>query len=405
MTTDNHYDAIVIGLGAMGSAALCHLAERGLRVCGIDQHAVPHDFGSSHGTVRVIRKAYFEHPDYIPLLDRAYELWEDLDARAQHRLFVKNGVIVTGSPESETIQGLERCYDEHDLPHEKLEYEAARERFTPFRVPDGHTLFYDPLGGHVYAEESLREHLRRAQAAGAELRLEEKALDWTAGASGVTVTTSKGRYAADRLLLTTGPWAGEFLSQQGIELTITRKIQVWYGAEGFEGKLDETFPCFAIEMDYGMFYGFPPLGQDGMKVGEHSGVDAVARPEDAERGMTPEDGPPLLRFLGEVLPTFKPELKRFSVCLYSNTEDGNFIVDRHPDHDNVIFAAGFSGHGFKFAPVMGEILTDLALNGATEQPIGFLRMDRLTKSRRGQSKSRKDLEDGLDPTTMGRPFT
>ena len=134
MATDNHYDAIVLGLGAMGSAALFHLAERGVRVCGIDQHAVPHDLGSSHGTVRVIRKAYFEHPDYIPLLNRAYELWEELEERAQRRLFVKNGVIVTGSPDSETIQGLERCYGEHDLPHEKLDCGAARERFTPFQV-------------------------------------------------------------------------------------------------------------------------------------------------------------------------------------------------------------------------------------------------------------------------------
>ena len=377
MATDNHYDAIVLGLGAMGSAALWNLAERGVRVCGIDQHTVPHDFGSSHGTVRVIRKAYFEHPDYIPLLDRAYELWEELDGRAQQRLFVKNGVIVTGSPESETIQGLERCYREHDLPHEKLESDAARQRFAPFHVPDGHTLFYDPLGGRLYAEESLRELLRRAEAAGAELRLEETALDWTAGASGVTVTTSKGRYAADRLVLTTGPWAGEFLSRQGIALTITRKMQVWYGAKGLEGELDETFPCFAIEMDYGIFYGFPPLGRDGMKVGEHSGGETVARPEDARRGITPEDERPLLRFLGEVLPALKPEVKRSSVCLYTNTEDGNFIIDHHPDHGNVVFAAGFSGHGFKFAPVIGEILADLALNGATDQPIGFLRMERL----------------------------
>ncbi len=377
MATDNHYDAIVLGLGAMGSAALWQLAERGVRVCGIDQHTVPHDFGSSHGTVRVIRKAYFEHPDYIPLLDRAYELWEDLDGRSERRLFVKNGVIVTGRPDSETILGLERCYAEHDLPHEKLETEAARERFRPFHVPDGHTLFYDPLGGHLYAEESVQELLRRAEAAGAEVRLEEKALDWTAGASGVTVATSKGRYAADRLVLTTGPWAGEFLSQHGIELTIVRKMQVWFGAKGFEGELDETFPCFATEMEYGIFYGFPPLDRNGMKVGEHTGGETVLRPEDTQRGLTPEDEKPLLRFLGEVLPTLKPEVKRSSVCLYTNTADGNFIVDRHPEHTNVVFAAGLSGHGFKFAPVIGEILADLALNGATEQPIGFLRMERL----------------------------
>ncbi len=378
MATDNHYDAIVLGLGAMGSAALCHLAERGVRVCGIDRHTVPHDFGSSHGTVRVIRKAYFEHPDYIPLLDRAYELWEGLEERAQRRLFVQNGVIVTGKPDSETIVGLERCYAEHDLPHEKLEVEAARERFRPFHVPDAHTLFYDPLGGHLYAEESVLELLRRAEAAGADVRLEEAALDWTADASGVTLATSKDRYAADRLVLTTGPWAGEFLSRHGIELTILRKMQVWFGARGFEGELDETFPCFATEMDYGIFYGFPPLGRDGMKVGEHTGGETVARPEDAQRDMIPEDEPPLLRFLGEVLPSLKPEVKRSSVCLYTNTEDGNFIIDHHPEHSNVVFAAGFSGHGFKFAPVIGEILADLALTGATEQPIGFLRMARLT---------------------------
>lgn len=379
MSADNHFDVIVIGLGAMGSAALWQLAERGIRVCGIDQHEVPHDFGSSHGTVRVIRKAYYEHPDYIPLLDRSYKLWEELDGRAQRRLFVKNGVIVTGKPDSEAILGLERCYGEHDLPHEKMPADEARKRFSPYCVPEDHTLFYDPLGGHVYAEESMRELLRRARAAGAQVHLQEVMLDWSADASGVTVSTSKGNYAADRLVMTLGPWAVEFLVKQGIELIVTRKIQVWYGASGLEGKLDERFPCFGSEMDYGMFYGFPPLGEEGMKIGEHTGGDVLDRPEDANRDITPEDERMLLRFLEEILPGFRPSLKRFSVCLYTNTRDGNFVIDRHPDHSSVTFAAGFSGHGFKFAPVIGEILADLSLDGATDQPIGFLRMDRLTK--------------------------
>lgn len=377
MTSKNHYDVIVLGLGAMGSAALCHLAERGLKVCGIDQHRVPHDLGSSHGTVRVIRKAYFEHADYVPLLDRAYQLWEDLDSGAERRLFVKNGLIITGDPTSETIRGLEQCYAEHDLPHEKLDTKTATERFRPFHAPEGHTFFFDPLGGYLYVEECLREHLRRARAAGAEIRMEEPRPEWKSETSSVQVDTANDRYAADRLVLTLGPWSPPFLTAHGIELEVCRKMQVWYGTRGLEDAIDETFPCFATELDYGMFYGFPPLNEDGIKVAEHSGGQAIARPEDAHREITPEDETPLRRFLQEVFPTFEPAVQRYSACLYTNTPDGNFIIDQHPDYDNVTFAAGLCGHGFKFASVIGEVLADLSVKGDTNLPIAFLRMDRL----------------------------
>lgn len=377
MSSNNHYDAIVFGLGAMGSATLCHLAERGFQVCGIDQHHVPHDFGSSHGSVRVIRKAYFEHPDYIPLLDRAYQLWDDLDSGADHPLFVKNGVILSGSPSSETILGLEQCYAEHDLPHEKLTADEARKRFKPFHTPEDHTLFFDPSGGYLYIEDCIREYLRRAKNASADIRMGEPEPEWKSDRTGVQVKTTNDRYAADRLVLTLGPWSPPFLAHHGIQLEICRKVQVWYGTQGLENSIDDAFPCFATELDQRLFYGFPPLDERGIKVAEHSGGQSVARPEDADREISEEDESPLRDYLKKVFPALEPVVRHYSTCLYTNTRDGHFIIDQHPDYGNVTFAAGLCGHGFKFASVIGEVLADLSLNGKTKLPIEFLRMKRL----------------------------
>lgn len=377
MTSSNCYDVIVLGLGGMGSASLWHLAERGVRVCGIDVHTVPHDFGSSHGTARVIRKAYFEHPDYIPLLDRAYELWEDLNEKAGGGLFVKNGVIITGDPASETILGLRECYARHDLPHEEMTAQEAWDRFRPYRVPEGHTVFHDPLGGYLRVEDCVRHYLDSARTHGAEIFFEETRPRWNADASSVTVTTDGNAFSADRLVLALGPWSGPLLAGMGIELTLLRKMQVWYGAEGLQGLGGDALPCFACETGYGFYYGFPPLDEDGVKLAEHQGGQAVACPEEMDRDLCSDDERPLLRFLSEFMPTLEPSLKRASACLYSMTADGNFIVDRHPEHANVVFAAGLSGHGFKFASVMGEILSDLSLSGSTAQPIGFLGIERL----------------------------
>lgn len=362
----------MLGLGGIRSAALLQLAERGAKVCGFDQHVVPHEYGSSHGTLRVIRKAYFEHPDYVPLLNRAYELWDAFDQRAGGGLFVKNGLILSGPPESASIRGLEACYAAHDLPHEELDAASANQQFAPYRTPEDHAVFYDPEGGYLRVENCVAHSLELAKAAGAEIHFGEQVETWESGGLMACVVTDQETYFADHLILAQGAWSELFLEEIGIKVSVTRKMQVWYGAEGLDGVTGDSFPCFAGETDYGFFYGFPPVGADGLKIAEHTGGRRLRTPEDLKRDIVPEDETDLLRFLGDYFPKLHPHRTRHSACLYTNTEDGDFIIDRHPEHESVVFAAGLSGHGYKFAPVIAEALTQLALDGETMLPIGFL---------------------------------
>lgn len=369
------YDAVVLGLGAMGSAALYHLAARGLRVCGVEQHHVAHGFGSSHGRVRVIRKAYFEHPDYVPLLDRAYELWAELERESGKTLLVQCGLLLGGPPGSETMRGLEACYRAHRLPHERYGPGEGRERFPKFTVPEPFELFFDPLAGYLFIEDCIAAYLDLAERHGAEVRIHEPAAGWKPEGGGVRVTTAKGDILADRLVLTLGPWAAEALRELGLGLRVLRKVQLWYDAPDIDA-YRAGFPAYFFEMDYGQFYGFPAIGEWGLKVAEHSGGRPVEDPAAVHRGLDSEDEAPVLRFLAGVFPGLRPARAHFSVCMYTMTPDGHFVLDVHPEHPQVVLAAGFSGHGFKFAPVIGEVLADLAQQAATRHPIDFLRLGR-----------------------------
>lgn len=371
------YDAIVLGLGAMGSAALHALASRGIKACGIDQHHVPNDRGSSHGAVRIIRKAYFEHPDYIPLLLRSYELWDALQSELDEPVLVRNGLVLAGAPDSETILGLNACYAEHDIPHESLSAAQSRERFPFFHVPDGQVVSYDPDGGYVKVEAAMTGYLRKAQALGAELRIHDRVQDWSADGDGIVVTTDKDILHAKKLIITIGPWAARALKEWKIPLEVLRKVQLWYDSPNIESCAAPECPCFAAETADGFFYGFPDIDGAGLKAGEHTGGQIVNDADEIERGFRPDEDRRVLQFLETYFPYLEPSMKHFEVCMYTNTPDGHFILDHLPSNKNVVFAAGLSGHGFKFAPVIGEILADLAIEDHTVHPIGFLRLDRL----------------------------
>lgn len=367
----------------MGSAALYHLAQRGVRVCGIDQFGRAHDKGSSHGETRIIRKAYLEHPNYVPLLDRAYQLWGDLEAKSGEELFVRCGLLALGHASSRVIRGQEACYAEHDLPHEVLEEDDLRRRYPALAVGDGWRAYLDPLGGFLRVEDCVRQHLHLAQQYGATLHMNERVISWQADGDGVRIETDKRQIFTARLVLSTGPWAAPELRSLGVHTQVVRKVLFWYEGDGVESYHLGKLPCFLVGEDdsENTFYGFPALEPWGLKVADHNVMmdKMVGDPLKINRALEADDEAPVRHFIERFFPQLRARRSRYAVCMYTMTPDEHFVVDIHPECDAVVLAAGFSGHGFKFSSVMGEILAELALEGDTRQPIDFLRLSRFAK--------------------------
>lgn len=373
----NHYDAIVMGVGAMGSATLYALAQRGYNICGIEQFGIAHDRGSSHGETRLIRKAYFEHPDYISLLHRAYEEWEQLEKENSQKLFVKNGLLLAGKHSSRVIKGLRACYSQYDLPHEILSTEEASRRWPVINLPDGLEIYYDPVAGYLHVEECIRQFCRLATNGGADLFSNEKVIRWQADSNhSVSVTTDKQTLSADRLIITCGAWAVDLLQSLTLELQIWHKVLYWFTSQDLAAFHPHTFPGFFIETDDKGYYGFPAVSDSGVKIGEHYGKTILPHPDKLEREVTNGGTSSISDFVGRTFPKLQSNPHKTVACMYTMSTDENFIIDQHPKHKNVIFATGFSGHGFKFAPVIGNILADLAMDGTTGYPIDFLRLKR-----------------------------
>lgn len=373
------YTCVVLGLGGMGSAALYTLAKRGVSVCGIEQFGAAHDRGSSHGETRIIRKAYFEHPDYIPLLNRSYDLWEELQSAARQPLFVRCPMIVAGKPDAEVIKGLELCYRRYDLPYERWNAAEARQRYPQFRLPDDFVVYFDPIAGFLHVEACVASHIHLAKELGATVFLNEKVIFWRDDKNGVLVKTHRREVAAEKLIITAGAWTGSALASLKLPLEVWRRVVFWYTSSNLSEFEMGRFPIFYIESERGGFYGFPVINESGLKVAEHTTPQVIPEPDKLNRDLEAHDERSALEFLQQFLPQLQPRRTKFSVCMYTMTPDGNFITDRHPHFPNVTLAAGFSGHGFKFATVGGEILSDLAMEGTTQHPIDFLRLYRFRK--------------------------
>jgi len=376
MTYD--YDVIIIGVGGMGAATAYSLARRGVSVCGIERHGVAHDLGSSHGHTRIIRKAYFEHPDYIPLLHRSYELWAELAAQAKIPLFDQCGFLTCGLPDSESIKGLEASYAAHGVTHERLGYSEVRERFPQFLIDRRAVGFLDPFGGYLRVEDCVEQHILQAEAAGAELFFREPVVSWEACNGGVVVGTASREVTARSLVLTTGAWAAPELTGLGIPTEVWRKVLFWYETAGAEQFLPDCFPTFYVETDSGHFYGFPSVDDKGLKVAEHFAKTPIDNPGVLDRDLLPDDEPPVHRFVRQTFPEVVGGRTEHVVCMYTVTPDQHFVVARHPAHPQVVIGAGFSGHGYKFAPVIGEVLGDLAVEGATVWSVDFLGIQRFS---------------------------
>ena len=370
------HDCIVIGVGGFGSGVLDCLARRGVSVLGIEQFHLAHERGSSHGQTRIIRQAYFEHPDYVPLCIRAYELWDDLQNETGHTLTRMCGLMLAGPENGEAVAGAKLSAERHSVTVESLSGREGADRFPGFQIPDEFSVVFEPNAGYLFVEDCVRAHVERAQTLGAEVRTGETVRDWHSDGTTVTVTTDQGEYSASRLVITAGAWASRVLHDLGLPLKVLRKPLFWYPASAADLHVDNGCPGFLFEMPTGVFYGFPSLDGQLLKVAEHSGGLPVEDPATVDRNIHPGDTKPVTDFVSTCMPGVEPVVQSHSVCMYTLTPDLHFIVDRHPQYSNVVLGAGFSGHGFKFTTVLGEALADLALNGQTELPIGFLSLDR-----------------------------
>lgn len=368
------FDAIVVGSGGMGSAAACHLARRGVRVLVLDRFPLAHDRGSSHGQTRLIRLAYYEHPAYVPLLLRARDLWRDLEADAGRRLLVESGLLTAGPPAGAVVAGTLASARTHSLPVEPLTAREAVARWPAFRMPDDWRAVFEARAGHLAVEDCVRAHAEGATRAGATMRHGVTVRDWRIAGDRAIVDTDAGDFTADRLVLCPGPWAAGLLRLPRPPLVVLRKSLFWYTAPAAAespyaaGRL----PCFAFDTPAGFFYGFPPVDDRGVKVAEHTGGRPVAAADDVDRQIDPVERHRIEGWLGDHLPGLGTRLAGHAACLYTMTPDHHFLLGLHPDHPRVTVAAGFSGHGFKFASVVGEIIADLATAGRTRHPIGFL---------------------------------
>jgi sarcosine oxidase len=375
------YDVIVIGLGGMGSAAAYHLAARGQKVLGLEKFTPAHDRGSSHGGSRIIRQSYFEDPAYVPLLLRAYELWEQLAADSGREVYRITGGLFCGPPDCETVAGSLRAAREWSLPHEVLDAREIVARFPNFTPAPGDLAVYEAKAGFARPELTVQAHIDLALAAGAELRFGEQVLDWSETADGVRVRTGTATYTAGQVVICPGAWAPQLLAEFGIPITVERQVLYWLDPEGGTGSFVDH-PIFIDENASGQqIYGFPAIDgpAGGVKVAFFRN-GAECTPETIDRVVHDREIAEMRGRVGELLPALDGPCLHAATCMYSNTPDQNFVIARHPDRANVTVACGFSGHGFKFVPIVGEILADLAITGTTGHPIGLFDPQRLVNT-------------------------
>jgi monomeric sarcosine oxidase len=370
------YDCVIVGTGGVVSAALYHLARRGARVLGLDRFPPGHDRGSSHGDTRIIRMAYFEHPSYVPMVRRAYELWAELAERCSQQLYHEIGLLQIGPADGVVVPGVLASAREHRLEVEELTASEVERRFSGFHVPESMTAVFERRAGYLRVEACVLAHINEAVKLGAEVRSGETVRAWRAEGSSVVVATERDSYAADRLIITPGAWAADLLGDLGLRFAVRRKAVFWYKPTDPAYSAANGCPIFLYETPAGIFYGYPQIDQFGLKAAEHTGGQPVADPLAINRELDPQDQARVEGFLREYLPGVTHQCQKHVVCMYTMSPDEHFVVDCHPRYPQVAFAAGLSGHGFKFAGVLGEALTELALDGQTSAPIGFLACDR-----------------------------
>jgi sarcosine oxidase len=373
------FDTIVIGVGGMGSATCYQLARRGRRVLGLERFAIPHEQGSSHGYTRIIRLAYYEHPSYVPLLRHAYDLWREIERRAGEQLLHITGSLDAGPEASWVFQGALRSAQEHDLPHEVLTGADINARFPGYQLPADTSGLYQPDGGFLTPERATVAFVNAARASGATIHAGERVFDWAPTAGGVRVTTEQDVYEAESLVFTAGAWNATLLPfLRGLAVP-ERQVLAWLQPHQPALFTPARFPVFNLLVSEGRYYGLPTFDVPGFKFGRYHHLEETTDPDAPRAAPTAADERLLRAFAERYFPAGAGSTLLLKTCLFTNTPDEHFLIDRHPEYSQIFFASACSGHGYKFASVIGEILADLAERGETRHDISLFRLARLTE--------------------------
>jgi len=369
------YDVIVIGLGVMGGAAAYHCAKRGASVLGLDANSPEHTLGSSHGNTRAIRETYFEAPDYVPLIQRSYDLWNELEKNVGKSLLSISGAVYLGPEGNKLTEGIVKAAIEYDLPYERLSRKHIRDRHPGFLVPEGWDAVYERRGGVLQAPACQQAHLHLAKESGADLRFASPAINWCRKNGKVVVQTESEQFTADKLILTLGPWACDAFSEFDLPFSGRRIVIVQFEPNDTRAFSPNDMSVFFWATPEGIYAGFPYFEQDGIRIMRHDTGD-VCTPESVNRAVNKQDVEQVVRFTDKYMPDANNGIRESNLGLYTMTPDNHFVIDFHPSIPEAVIAGGFSGHGFKFAPVVGEALADLALDGGTNHAIEFLSASR-----------------------------
>ncbi|WDI43135.1 N-methyl-L-tryptophan oxidase [Bremerella sp. P1] len=365
-------DVAVVGIGGVGSAAVASLAKAGANVIGLDRFSPPHIHGSSHGQTRVIRMAYFEHPDYVPLLRQAYRGWSDLEQATRRQLYYPTGVLQIGPESGEVIAGTLHSAQEHQLAIQRFAYDEIASEFPGVVPPEDCIGILERDAGYLLVADCIAAYLDQARQHGATIKTDSPVQSWTRTGDTFELRTDTEVIQAKQLVVCGGAWATQLLADLNVPMTILRKHLYWYENEAPAYTSESQFPVFLLETPQGIYYGFPQLDSEGVKLARHDGGEPIPAADRQHQQEDAADRQAVEAFTAGHLPLLSQNLVRREACMYTVTPDHHFLVGTHPEHEGLHFAAGLSGHGFKFASALGEILCDLAITGQTSSPIEFL---------------------------------
>jgi len=380
------FDAIVIGVGSMGSSTCYYLSQRGYKVLGLEQFDISHEYGSHAGQSRIIRKAYFENSDYVPLLNKAYENWRAFEKETGTQLYFPTGLIYFGPRDHSLIKGVKQSASLYNIQLDEIDRAVALQRFPQFKIPGDFETLFEPDAGFVTPEKAIQLYTEQAIKKGAAIHTNEKVKEWKKDGNSVTVTSDKNIYHCHKLIITSGAWAGKLIPAFANKIKVTRQFVAWIKPKNWNDFTLNNFSCWLLADDKrpGCYYGFPILPEN--KFGEPTGLKLAHHyraketdPDEVNRQMIKEDEEDLKYVLNKYFNHAFESILSYKICLYANSPDEDFIIDKLPGYeDKVIIACGFSGHGFKFASVIGEILADLTIEGKTGLPIDFLSIRRFS---------------------------
>jgi len=376
-----NYDVIVIGVGSMGSSACYHISKQGHSVLGLEQFDIPHEMGSHTGQSRIIRKAYFEHPNYVPLLERAYHNWQSLEQEISNQIYFKTGLLYFGPSTHLLIKGTQKSAIKYGIEVNEFDRKEQLDKFPQFKVPKNYTNLIEVDAGFVTPERAILSYTEQALKYKAIIHTKEKTLEWSKKDGIIQVKTNKQIYKCKKLVLTTGAWTSKFSDIKNLD--VTRQILAWAKPEKQDMFELNTFPCwtFADPSVNGIYYGFPSLPSSsfeepsGIKFAHHT-KGKLTDPDIVNKNVSKKEEKTLVEAITKFIPKGIETITTTKTCLYTYSPDEDFILDFYNNNEDVVIASGFSGHGFKFASVIGEILSELAINGKSIHPINFLKSNR-----------------------------